>query len=189
MSKPDAVKAKPPSALLVAVALVLGGLGATAMAAGPGDLGTLDAQDPPSVDIGNSFSAASSGSAFKDVYTFDLQSLADVSGQAHSTLRSSGGILSTGLTRLQGRLVGPGLTDGLLDTDLGDGFAFEGLLQGHYTFTLTGWVAGMQGGSYGGDIGAVSAVVSNVPEPGSMSLALAGLGVGGLLLRRRRQPR
>jgi MYXO-CTERM domain-containing protein len=67
------------------------------------------------------------------------------------------------------------------DTNLADGFSFTGLSAGSYALSLSG--TSITGGAYSGYYDVVT--TSAVPEAGSTALALAGLGVAGLLLRRR----
>lgn len=67
-----------------------------------------------------------------------------------------------------------------VDTDLSNGFSFLGLTAGTYTLSVSG--TAVTGGYYAG---AYDSVSTPVPEAGSMALALAGLGVAGLMLRRR----
>lgn len=62
-------------------------------------------------------------------------------------------------------------------------FNFSSLADGNYVISFTG-LSTSSSGSFGG--GFVQASVAAVPEPESMAMVLAGLGVAGTLLRRRK---
>ena len=67
------------------------------------------------------------------------------------------------------------------DNDLSDGFSFSGISAGTYTLKLIGSASSPLGGIYAGNI-----TTTPVPEAQTTALALAGLGVVGLLARRRK---
>lgn len=74
-----------------------------------------------------------------------------------------------------------GVTLGALtDSDLSNGFSFLGLSAGTYALSVSGFSS--TGGVYAGGYDVLS---TPVPEPMSYALALAGLGIAGLMLRRR----
>lgn len=62
-------------------------------------------------------------------------------------------------------------------------FSFSSLADGNYVISFTG-LSTSSASSFGG--GFVQASVAAVPEPESMAMVLAGLGVAGTLLRRRK---
>jgi hypothetical protein len=157
-------------------AAVLGVSAATAQAAGPGDLGTID---DLSVVIGN---VISERGFFTDSYTFTIEGEGDLTGSAQ--------VLSVGDTLGIRRL-----TVSLLDSDamvIGtdsrprNGFSFVDLAPGDYTLRITGRATGLSGGTYSGAIFADTTTVP-IPEPETYALMLAGLAAVGFIARRRRQ--
>jgi hypothetical protein len=167
------------------LALAMTAAAGSAIAAGPGHLGNLSGN---SFAIGNSFSG---GAAIFDTYTFDILPLASVAGTAVSieldipmlpgqefaigdftiAFYDAANILLASDTQS-----GPG--DTMLDIDslmLGAGMG--------YKFVVTGNVTGTLGGSYGGALAAAP-----VPEARTYALMLAGLGLIGFVVSRRRIP-
>jgi PEP-CTERM motif len=67
-----------------------------------------------------------------------------------------------------------------LDTDLSNGFSFANLPSGDYFLQ----VKGLTSPTLGGVFGVVTYGTPAVPEPESLALALAGLGVAGVAWRR-----
>ncbi len=124
---------------------------------------------------------------FKDFYNFHLDALSDVSFSVVSDALYNvpGNVLLKGLVFDSITLTSPELFAGTGSISLGGmhaSVAFANLLAGDYTVTVKGHAVGVAGGSYYGDLGVTGAV----PEPESMALALAGLGVIGMLARRRK---
>lgn len=107
------------------------------------------------------FSLANPGASLGGVFSFDLGSFLNITG-LNVSLSNGGGFSAS-------------------DTDLSDGFFFSSVPAGSFTFTVAGLAGGLSGGAYQGSIGAVTAV----PEPAALVLALAGIGVLGLMRRRR----
>jgi hypothetical protein len=58
-------------------------------------------------------------------------------------------------------------------------YSFSGVSAGAYSLTVTGYADGAYGGGYNG------ALTLAVPEPGSYAMFLAGIGLLGLIVRRR----
>ena len=154
-------------------------LATASFAAAPGYLGELD---NTSIDIGNTHGSKTTpfNGAFTDLYTFDLVDPGLIKGGVHTTSGLPFGIQNLSATLSGGSLVAPEVfwTDERTHTV---NFFLEDLSSGHYTLSLTGSVFGGKG-SYGGDIAAVTAPV---PEPESLALALAGMGIVGFLRKRR----
>lgn len=111
------------------------------------------------------FSLANPGTSLGGVFSFDLGTFLNITGLNVSL--SGGGFSAS-------------------DSDLSDGFFFAGVPSGSFTFTVAGLANGLSGGAYQGSIGAVT---SPVPEPAALVLALAGIGVLGLVRRRRFEDR
>jgi hypothetical protein len=111
------------------------------------------------------FTLAGAGTALGGAFNIDFASLLDIANFAV-------------------KLTGPG---GYSATDTTpSNFYFAGLTPGSFTFTVSGNATGQLGGSY---LGALGAVTAPVPEPGTMAMVLAGLGVVGWVSRRRRPGR
>jgi hypothetical protein len=154
----------------VCAALLVGAAG-SALAVGPGSLGTID--NVPTV-IGNSVGPGS----FADVYSFVLGSPGQLSGgvndisvppQLNITAASFAVELRRGTT-----LIGTDPTPG--------NFSFSSLSAGAYSLTVVGNAVGSMGGLYAGGL-----LAQPVPEPESYALMLAGAAVVGFIATRRRR--
>lgn len=108
-----------------------------------------------------------------DTFTFSL------SGDTDLTISVSGTSLVQGALYDGGSLIDP---DDFLKLKKQVIYTFEGLTAGIYSFDLFGAAGGSYKLSIISDYGVT---VSPVPEPESLALALGGLGVLGLLGRRR----
>jgi hypothetical protein len=145
-------------------------MSAAAIAAGPGYLGELDNS---SIDIGHTLGSKSTpfNGAFNDVFSFDLLDAGFIKGGLHTTTG-----LEFGIKKLKATIEGGSLAlpETFFVNESGTlNFLLEDLSGGHYTVTVSGTVFGGQG-SYGGDI---YAVTQAVPEPESLALLLAGVGL------------
>lgn len=82
-------------------------------------------------------------------------------------------------------LVGPSFSQSVSvagSVNIANAFGFSGLADGNYVISFTGLSTSSSSSFGGGYIQAIAAV----PEPESMAMVLAGLGVAGMLLRRRK---
>jgi hypothetical protein len=112
------------------------------------------------------------GGTFSDDFSFDLSGLSTVTGSVGSLF----GTVSFSSALIDGNA----LT--LSSTPTGYGFSLTGLAAGAHTLTIEG--AFPKGGhAYIGSLYATPAV----PEPESLALALAGVGVLGTVVRRRQR--
>ena len=116
--------------------------------------------------------------AFADTFNFTLGVASDV--DYGYTLKTLGGknvrFDSFSLTGL-----GVNVAKSTLAGDDISSYTFSNLAAGAYSFTLNGLSTGRTGGQYTLSLGATPAV----PEPESIALALAGLGVISLMARRK----
>lgn len=124
---------------------------------------------------------------FSDYYTFHLDGLSDVSFSAISDplYNAKGNVLLKVAVFDSIQLTGPNdfMGGGTINaTGIYTSLSFTKLIAGDYTIALTGHAAGKSGGNYYGNLGVTAAV----PEPEVLALSLAGLGVVGLLARRRK---
>ncbi|HIV71412.1 MAG TPA: FxDxF family PEP-CTERM protein [Candidatus Aquabacterium excrementipullorum] len=110
-------------------------------------------------------------------YSFTLDSLTDLSNLTLS-LRSTDpvdySISLTGPTSTTIAIAG--------STNIPATYSFNSLADGAYVLSIIGTPSSSYSAAYGGSLSAVAAV----PEPESLALTLAGLGVAGTLLRRRK---
>ena len=153
-------------------------MSAAAIAAGPGYLSELDNS---SIDIGHTLGSKSTpfNGAFNDVFAFDLLDAGFIKGGLHTTTG-----LEFGIKKLKATIEGGSLAlpETFFVNESGTlNFLLEDLSGGHYTVTVSGTVFGGQG-SYGGDI---YAVTQAVPEPESLALLLAGVGLALTMKARR----
>ena len=144
---------------------------ASALAVGPGNLGTID--NIP-ISVGNSVP----GPLLFDVYTFTLANPGFLDGIATS-LDLSGVLGLVGFSVVQQSYTFATIG---VDTSPADGFSFTGLAAGSYALTFVGATSGTLGGSYGGAI-----LAQTIPEPETYALMLAGLAAVGFVAMRRRQ--
>jgi len=162
--------------------LLLAGFVGTAAAVDPGYLGNLSGE---TVSIGNSFAA---GASFSDAYVFDILPMSATVGTAVTitldipqfegqefaiedfavAFKDSSG--STIVSDVQ-----TSVTDYVVSVYANLPAAED------YKFVVSGNVTGSLGGSYGGVLQAVA-----VPEAESYAMMLAGLGLVGFMVSRRR---
>jgi len=156
---------------IVAAAAVLSfNASAAALLPSPITLGTIDNE---TALFGNAHSKGS----FTDTFTFTINDPGKVAGSFFSFPASLNvGQLSVSLSNG---------SSNWSDTDVSDGFSFDGLSQGNYSFSVWGR-AGFIGGYYSGSLTASTAPAAPVPEPESVAMMLAGLGLIGVLTRRRK---
>lgn len=150
---------------------------------------------PSSLNYGNSFSAAASGSTFYDDYIFTIPN-----GSANSVTSSINLGSLLGIDSLQARLysgnahyTGPAAPGTLLEAwgtvvNYGGGVSASTvvlnpllLAAGTYTLQIRGTVSGLAGGSYAG----VLNVTPPIPEPETYGMLLAGLGMLAAVTRKK----
>ena len=150
---------------------------------------------PTSLNYGNSFASASTGTTFYDAYYFTIPN-----GSVNSVTSSINLDSILGLSNIRARLYAGNTNDTTnsvtsIIENWGTTVNFSptvgittvvlnpiSLLAGSYTFQVKGTVAGLSGGSYAG----VLNIANPVPEAESYAMLLAGLGVIGFISRRRR---
>jgi hypothetical protein len=167
---------KPKTLAGVAAFMVAGAAGAV----GPSDLGLLDNISVPIENI-------RAVGPVVDLYTFSVSSggigVAATLSDPLDLVSSPGDFHLT----FSGISFIDAFSDVLAsDFDGTDGWSVAALLPtaGSYAFLVLGTADGTLGGAYRGGVGAV--VPSPIPEPSSLALLLAGLGVLGFVARRRR---
>lgn len=116
------------------------------------------------------------GNDFVDTYTFKLGSTSDVEGGFDSLFRYRATGIVRGIVFDSITLSGNNVSIDALPL-----FSYSALNAGSYVLTVAGRAVGSQGGSYYGEFTAMPAI----PEPATIALTLAGVGVVSLLARRR----
>ena len=154
--------------------LILAGYIGSAAAVGPGPLGTLTGAP---VVIGNYISA---GGLFSDLYTFTLDAPSSTIGTAISFN------LNTPLYpgpefKIKNFMVALLDSTGTFTYDSDNKTVTANLLPGDYQFIVSGKVTGKFGGVYGGVLAATP-----IPEAKNYTMILAGLGLVGFAVARRR---
>jgi len=117
---------------------------------------------------------------FQDVYSFTPVDPGTLSGYAVANNVDGYNILGLTVTLQDSSFAVVG-TDSTPDT----GFNFGGLPSGTYALNLLGFATGSSGGFYAGGFIAET-IPTVVPEPQAYALMLAGLGIVGFAVRRRR---
>lgn len=156
------------------VALVAA-LGLSNVQANTYDLGALSAG---SFTSGQYSVANANDGSFTDTFNFSLTSLSNLSGAfAVNVLNTNFFInaitLTNSLTTTTGSI-------GTFDSAAG-AFAATSLGGGAYSLSLSGYETGEKGGKY-----TLSYTLAPVPEPETYAMFLAGLGLMGVIARRRR---
>jgi len=153
---------------------------------------SADGQGGFNAHFGDTFTAASAGSSFSNLFTFDFGTPLDAAASVTSSYLNvplTKDLLITGLNLYRydpatmavlGTVV-TGINESGFGPNPTDSWALEGygLASGNYALRVDGRVLGAGGGAFGGDL-----VLSPVPEPGVWGLLLGGLGVLGALARR-----
>jgi hypothetical protein len=154
---------------------------------------------PTSLNYGDTFASASSGTTFFDAYYFtipagtansittsiDLGSILGLSGlrarlyagNSNDTTNSVTNIITNWSTAVNAGI--PGVT---LETVVLNPVT---LAAGAYTLQIKGTVAGLAGGSYAGVLNITNPVAA-VPETESYAMLIAGLAMMGFISRRRK---
>lgn len=154
--------------VVVAACAAIAFAGSASAVSAPGQsLGTLSAS--PAL-LGSVTAAAAPGS-FLDSYSFVLNDVSDVTGSVGTFF----GSYSFSKVYLDGVDVAP------VATTTGYGFSFSSISSGTHVLKIEGTVAA----GFNGYTGAVTATPA-VPEPESLALLLGGVGIVGLVARRRR---
>lgn len=167
------------------LALVLAGsMGSAAAVAvvpvGPSYLGNLSGN---SVSIGNSFAA---GAAISDIYTFDIQPQSATAGTAVTITLDIPQLPGQEFAISNFKIAFLDIGNNMITFDntvVNNALSISANLPAAYgyQFVVTGDATGTLGGSYGGALAAVA-----VPEAKSYGMMLAGLGLVGFVVLRRR---
>lgn len=127
---------------------------------------------------------AATGQSFADYFLFELAGPSTVNSLASVLTLPFGSFdfsVANGLVELYSGSVGSGSLLGSYSFATGSG-SFGSLGAGEYFYKVSGDAIGTSGGAY-----TMTSTVSAVPEPETLALMLAGLGVIGVAARRRRE--
>ncbi|WP_018078833.1 FxDxF family PEP-CTERM protein [Thiobacillus denitrificans] len=152
----------------------------SAAAATPGYLGNLSGQ---TVSIGNSFTA---GSVINDIYTFDILPLSTTVGTAVTINLDIAQFAGQEFQISNFMIAFKDSADNVIafdDTPINHTLSIAASLAAAmgYQFVVSGEVSGTLGGSYGGALAAAP-----IPEAESYVMLLAGMGLVGFMVSRRR---
>ena len=171
-------------------------IGTTAYAAPVGKTVTVnmdnDGEGGFNAHFGNSFNGSNIGNTFVDKYLFTLSGNYDSAASVTSSFLKSGTIKDLLITNFSIVQYDP-LNQSVLQTYAGSNITTgitdhwelnaTGLQTGSYYLQVDGKVIGNGGGSYGSDL---TVSISAVPEPETYGMLLAGMGLLGLVARRKK---
>jgi len=185
------------TSLVAGVAFLSQGVGAQTIDRSAAVVTLDDGQGGFNAHVGDSFAASTAGSVFSDLFTFDLATPFDAAASVTSSYLNTPfakDLLITGLSLyrydpatmavLGSAIAGINLTG--FGSHPTDSWALSGfgLAAGNYALKVDGRVLGAGGGAFGGDL-----TVSPVPEAPAWGMLLGGLGLAGVLARRRSRQR
>ncbi|MDP9108165.1 MAG: FxDxF family PEP-CTERM protein [Pseudomonadota bacterium] len=132
-------------------------------------------------DFGDTFAASAQGKTFDDIFSVTFTSLSNLTSALISIKGDVADLDLTGFNLIPPS--GPTVVGTQLSTGYLDAWALAGtsFMPGVYKLEVLGKVVGA-GGSYGGNVN-----VSPVPEPGALGMMVAGLGLLGVALSRRKK--
>ena len=175
---------KNPKSMLAALVLATASLGASTASAedisnGPQALAILD----NSAYFGDSFAANNNGDTFMDHFVFNVtgvpHNLDAIVSSVSRTASTGMDITAFGLFTDAGSLISAGSgTSGAQDVWT---VTADNLAEGSYYLMVSGTMLSDTSASFGGAV-----MLNPVPEPETYGMLLAGLGVVGMLARRRK---
>ena len=166
--------------LIAALVLATAFLGASTAHAddisnGPQALAILD----NSAYFGDSFAANNNGGTFMDQFVFNVTGVDAIVSSVSRTAATGLDITAFGLFSSAGSLISAGSgTSGAQDVWT---ISANNLAEGSYYLMVSGTILSSTSGSFGGAV-----MLNPVPEPETCGMLLAGLGVVGMLARRRK---
>lgn len=135
--------------------------------------------------FGDSFDINNEGDTFMDHFTFnvtgDNHSLDAIVSSISRTAATGLDITGLGLYSSGGSLLSSGTMDSTGARDIWT-LSVDSLAAGSYYLQVSGTMMSNTSGSFGGSV-----MLNPVPEPATYGMMLAGLGVVGMLARRRKE--